>query len=379
MHAIARQLRRARFWLAAAACALMLAGCAQFKYYFQAAQGQYALWSDARPIEDWLGDPNTDPKLKARLEKALLIRRFAVKELNLPDNASYKNYAALKRPYVLWNVVATPELSLRPIQWCFPIAGCVSYRGYYSKDDAEGYAEQLRAEGNDVQLGGVPAYSTLGWFSDPLLSSFINYSDVELARMVFHELAHQVVYAEGDSRFNEAFASAVEEAGVHKWLEMYGNEAMREGYLRYTARRHDFLELLVKHRQLLADNYARKVSDKKKREEKARIFASLKAQYQALRNGAWGGYAGYDRYFSEHLNNAHLASVATYNDFLPGFRALLAQEKTFPRFYVAVQRMKNLSQAERQAQLLQLAQPQPPAAADVSNAVATQSIALPVQ
>jgi predicted aminopeptidase len=375
MREIARQLRRARFWLAAGACALMLAGCAQFKYYFQAAQGQYALWSDARPIEDWLGDPTTDPKLKARLEKALLIRRFAVKELNLPDNASYKNYAALKRPYVLWNVVATPELSLRPIQWCFPIAGCVSYRGYYSKDDAESYADQLRAEGNDVQIGGVPAYSTLGWFSDPLLSSFINYSDVELARMVFHELAHQVVYAEGDSRFNEAFASAVEEAGVHKWLEMYGNEAMREGYLRYNARRQDFLELLVKHRQLLADNYARKVSDKKKREEKARIFASLKAQYQVLRNGAWGGYAGYDRYFSEHLNNAHLASVATYNDFLPGFRALLAQEKTFPRFYVAVQRMKNLSQAERQAQLLQLAQPQPPAA----DTVATQSIALPVQ
>ena len=200
---------RARYWLAATAIALALAGCAQLQYYFQAAQGQYALWSDARPIEDWLGDPATDPVLKARLEKALLIRRFAVRQLGLPDNASYKNYAALSRPFVLWNVVATPELSLRPIQWCFPIAGCVSYRGYYSKQDALAYAAELRAEGDDVQVGGVPAYSTLGWFSDPLLSTFINYSDAELARMVFHELAHQVVYVPGDSQFNEAFATSV--------------------------------------------------------------------------------------------------------------------------------------------------------------------------
>ena len=174
-----------------------------------------------------------------------------MRELGLPDNASYKNYAALTRPFVLWNVVATPELSLRPIQWCFPIAGCVSYRGYYSKDDAQAYAAELRAEGNDVQVGGVPAYSTLGWFSDPLLSTFINYSDAELARMVFHELAHQVVYVQGDSQFNEGFATAVEEAGVERWLELYGTDPMREGYARYNARRQDFLELLVHHRKAL--------------------------------------------------------------------------------------------------------------------------------
>ena len=154
MRHLARRCYRARYWLAAGCAAILLAGCAQLKYYMQAAQGQYALWSDARPIEDWLGDPSTDPELKARLEKALLIRKFAVKELGLPDNASYKNYAALSRPFVLWNVVATPELSLRPIQWCFPIAGCVSYRGYYSKDDASAYADELRKEGNDVQVGG---------------------------------------------------------------------------------------------------------------------------------------------------------------------------------------------------------------------------------
>jgi predicted aminopeptidase len=345
---------RARYLATAGVCAALLAGCAQFKYYFQAAQGQYALWSDARPVDDWIGDPATDPKLKARLEKAKLIRRFAVKELGLPDNASYKVYASLKRQFVLWNVVATPELSLRPVQWCFPIAGCVSYRGYYDKADAEAYAEELRKEGHDVQVGGVPAYSTLGWFSDPLLSTFINHSDAELARLIFHELAHQVVYVQGDSKFNEAFASAVEEAGVNRWLDLYGNDAMREAYARYNTRRQDFMALLVKHRQMLADNYASKASAKKKREEKLRIFASLQEGYKVLK-ADWGGYNGYDRFFAEQLNNAHLASVATYNDLLPGFRALLAKEKAFPRFYAAVRNMSNLPSVERHDRLHDLA------------------------
>ncbi len=354
MRTLAHLKLRARYLATAAVCAAMLAGCAQFKYYFQAAQGQYALWSDARPIDDWIGDPATDPRLKARLEKAKLIRRFAVRELGLPDNASYKNYAALKRQFVLWNVVATPELSLRPVQWCFPIAGCVSYRGYYNKADAEAYADELRKEGHDVNVGGVPAYSTLGWFSDPLLSTFINHSDAELARLVFHELAHQVVYVQGDSKFNEAFASAVEEAGVNRWLELYGNDAMREAYVRYNARRQDFLALLVKHRQMLADNYASKASVKKKREEKLRVFAALQEEYKVLKAN-WGGYNGYDRFFAESLNNAHLASVATYNDLLPGFRALLAKEKAFPGFYAAVRNMSNLPSVERHDRLHELA------------------------
>ena len=332
--------------LAAAALALALGGCAQIRYYAQAAQGQYSLWSDARPIDDWLGDPATDARLKARLQKAQLIRRFAVRELGLPDNGSYKNYAALKRPFVLWNVVATPELSLTPIQWCFPIAGCVSYRGYYSKDDAQEYASELRAEGDDVQVGGVPAYSTLGWFDDPVLSSFINYSDAELARMIFHELAHQMVYLPGDSQFNEAFATAVEEAGVQRWLDLYGDVAMRAGYLRYSGRRQDFLALLQKHRSALAATYAQPIPDQRKRLEKARIFSTLKDDYQALKVG-WGGYAGYDRWFAEPLSNAHMASIATYNDFLPAFRTLLLREKTFPRFYAAVRTLATYDSKRR--------------------------------
>jgi predicted aminopeptidase len=350
MRNLARRIVRARYWLAAACAALLLAGCAQLKYYMQAAQGQYALWSDARPIDDWLGDPSTDPQLKARLEKALLIRKFAVRELGLPDNASYKNYAALSRPFVLWNVVATPELSLRPIQWCFPIAGCVSYRGYYSKEDAMAYADELRKEGNDVQVGGVPAYSTLGWFSDPLLSTFINYSDAELARMVFHELAHQVVYVQGDSQFNESFASAVEEAGVERWLNGYGNDAMRANYQRFEERKKDFLALLLTCRKALERNYASQASDAEKRAIKVRLFRELQDEYQVLK-AIWGGFAGYDRFFAEPLSNAHLASIATYTDFVPAFRTLLAREKTFDKFYAAARELAALDKEERRRKL----------------------------
>lgn len=355
----AHRLVRARPWLARWRLGLLLlglAGCAQLQYYVQAAQGQYALWSDARPIEDWLGDPATDPKLKARLEKALLIRRFAVQELGLPDNASYRNYAALSRPFVLWNVVATPEFSLKPLRWCFPIAGCVSYRGYYSKDDAQTFAASLRKDGNDVQVGGVPAYSTLGWFSDPLLSTFIHYSDAELARMIFHELAHQVAYVPGDSTFNESFATAVEEAGLERWLELYGNEAMRAAYVQYNARRQEFLALLLTHRNMLEQLYAENSSVRHKRARKARIFEHLQSEYQQLKI-SWGGYAGYDRWFAEPLNNAHLSAVGTYHELLPAFRNLLKQERTFVRFYVAVQNLAALDLPQRQQRLQQLSPP----------------------
>jgi predicted aminopeptidase len=334
----------------ASAAAGMLASCSSVNYYAQAAQGQWSLLSDARPIDDWLADTGTDARLRMRLATARQIRQFAVQQLGLPDNDSYKNYAALKRPYVLWNVVATPELSLKPMQWCFPIAGCVNYRGYYSKDDAQAYARELRADGNDVQVGGVSAYSTLGWFNDPLISTFINYPDAELARLIFHELSHQVVYVAGDSQFNESFASAVEEAGVERWLAAFGNPAMRENYLRFTARKQDFLKLLLKFRRELERNYASKSSIPEKRASKARLFQQLKDEYLVLKKG-WGGFAGYDRFFAEPLSNAHLASIATYEDFVPAFRALLEREKTFPRFYAAALRLAELERPERHRRL----------------------------
>jgi predicted aminopeptidase len=355
------KLKRITPWfrtvLLAGTAAGLLASCSTLGYYTQAAQGQLELLSDSRPIDDWIADPGTSTKLRHRLETARQIRRFAVSEMALPDNNSYKTYTALKRPYVLWNVVATPELSLRPLEWCFPVAGCVDYRGYYSKDAAMAYAKQLRAEGDDVEVGGVAAYSTLGWFSDPLISTFINYPDGELARMIFHELAHQVVYAPGDSQFNESFASTVEEVGVERWMERFGNQQMRDAYARYQSRKKDFLALLMKYRKALEQNYALiDRSDAEKRVVKARLFQELKDEYQVLK-GNWGGYAGYDRFFEQPLSNAHLASIATYEDFVPAFRALLQKEGSFPRFYKEVKRLSELDRADRHRILKAMSKP----------------------
>jgi predicted aminopeptidase len=343
--------------LLAGTAAGLLASCSTLGYYSQAAQGQLELLSDARPIDDWIADPGTSSRLRLRLETARQIRRFAVSEMALPDNNSYKNYASLKRKYVLWNVVATPELSLKPLEWCFPVAGCVNYRGYYSKEAAEEYANGLRAEGDDVEVGGVPAYSTLGWFNDPLISTFINYPDAELARMIFHELAHQIVYAQGDSQFNESFASTVEEVGVERWMDRFGNQAMRDGYARYKSRKHDFLGMLLKYRKALEQNYALvDRSDSEKRAVKARLFQELKDEYQVLK-GNWGGYAGYDRFFEQPLSNAHLASIATYEDFVPAFRAMLKRDGSFPRFYNSVKRLAELDRGDRHRILKALVPP----------------------
>ena len=332
---------------------LLVGGCVQFDYYLQAAKGQMALLSDARPIDDWLADPEVSTKLKARLAKVREIRRYAARELDLPDNDSYKNYADLKRPYVLWNVVATPALSMKPESWCFPIAGCVNYRGYYNKQEAMAYAAMLRSTGLDVQVAGVAAYSTLGWFNDPVLSTFIQYPDGELARLVFHELAHQVAYAKGDTQFNESFATAVEEIGVERWMATQANEETRQKYREFDGRKRAFLDLLVDYRHRLESNYARPISDAEKRAEKIRIFSDLQNDYQQLKR-SWGGYTGYDRWFAELLSNAHLALVATYHDDVPAFRELLTEQKSLNNFYRAVKALAALDATTRRLQMGQL-------------------------
>jgi predicted aminopeptidase len=339
--------------------AALLTSCSQLGYYVQAAQGEFSLLADARPIDDWLANPATSATLRDRLNKVKTIRSFAATELGLPDNGTFKTYTELKRPYALWNVVATPELSMRPAQWCFPVAGCVNYRGYYSRDDAQFFATSLRTEGFDVQVAGVPAYSTLGWFNDPVLSSFIQYPDPELARLVFHELAHQVAYAQDDSQFNESFATAVEDIGLERWLVAFGNDALRKAHFDRELRKQDFLTLLLKSRKALEENYAGTTSKIEKKQRKAAIFDNLVADYQALKI-SWGGYAGYDRWFGEPLSNAHLAAISTYHDFVPEFRALMLREKTLPRFYAAVKALASLDKATRHRQLHALAlQPTP--------------------
>jgi predicted aminopeptidase len=357
-------------WRIVAFCSAiaLIGGCSQLGYFVQAAHGQFTLLSEAKPIDDWLADPAVGDKLKGKLTKVREIRRFAARELGLPDNGTFTTYADLKRPFVMWNVVATPELSLEPMQWCFPVAGCVNYRGYYSKEEAQAYAAQLRSEHFDVQVGGVPAYSTLGYFNDPVLSTFIQYPEGELARLVFHELAHQVAYAPGDSRFNESFAVAVEEAGIERWMSKHGDEKMRKAYTEYEGRKQDFLALLLKTRKALEANYERDANDSEKRKQKELIFQDLQAEYQILK-ASWGGYTGYDRWFAEPLSNAHLSAIATYHDFVPGFRALLLQEKTFGQFYGAVRKLASLDKSERRLRLTKIAHSDPVAGSETSATV----------
>jgi predicted aminopeptidase len=357
-------------WRIIAFCgaAALIGGCSQLGYFVQAAHGQFTLLSEAKPIDDWLADPTVADKLKSKLSKVREIRRFAARELGLPDNGTFTTYADLKRPFVMWNVVATPALSLEPMQWCFPVAGCVNYRGYYSKEEAQAYAAQLRSQHYDVQVGGVPAYSTLGYFNDPVLSTFIQYPEGELARLVFHELAHQIAYAPGDSRFNESFAVAVEEAGVERWMAAHGDDKMRKAYTEYEGRKHDFLALLLKTRKALEANYERDVSDNEKKKQKELIFQELQAEYQTLK-ASWGGYTGYDRWFAEPLSNAHLSAIGTYHDFVPGFRALLLKEKSFGQFYGAVRQLATLDKSERQQRLNRYAVVAPVAAGGASAAM----------
>jgi predicted aminopeptidase len=326
-------------------------GCAQLSYYAQATQGQLGLVASAKPIDQWLADPNVSDQLKQRLTRAKQIRKFAVQELELPDNGSYTKYAELNRPYVVWNVIATPELSMKPVQWCFPVAGCVDYRGYYRKEDAQRFAHDLRSQGYEVRVSGVPAYSTLGWFNDPVLSTFIAHPEAEVARMLFHELAHQVAYAPGDTPFNESFATTVESIGVEQWLDKHGNPDSRERYRQFRQRKRDFIDLLTQHRQRLEEVFATDISDDEKRNQKALVITSLKQAYHQIKDEKWGGYSGYDQWFNEPITNAHFVLVATYEELVPAFQALHAKSGSMKKFYANVQAMAKQDKARRRERL----------------------------
>lgn len=330
---------------------LSSAGCAQLSYYAQATQGQLGLVASAKPIDQWLADPKVSDQLKQRLTLTKQIRKFAVQELDLPDNGSYTKYAELNRPYVVWNVIATPELSMKPVQWCFPVAGCVDYRGYYRKEDAQRFAHDLRSQGYEVRVSGVPAYSTLGWFTDPVLSTFIAYPEAEVARMLFHELAHQVAYAPGDTPFNESFATTVESIGVEQWLDKHGNPDSRERYREFRQRKRDFIDLLTQHRQHLEELFASDVSDDEKRRKKALVITSLKQTYHQIKEEKWGGFSGYDQWFNEPITNAHFVLVATYEELVPAFQALHAKSGSMKKFYANVQAMAKQDKARRREQL----------------------------
>jgi predicted aminopeptidase len=303
--------------------------------------------SKRRPIATVVTDPKTPEELRARLEYVAAAREFASHELGLPNNASYRSYADLQRPYVVWNVFATKEFSVEPIRWCFPVVGCVVYRGYFSEANARNYAAKLSRHGDDVAVAGIPAYSTLGHFKDPILNTMLGWTDAQLAGTVFHELAHQTVYVAGDSEFNEAFATVVEENGLDRWLATRGK---REDILIWRAqqkRGEQFIGLLLNTREKLADLYKTKIPVDEMRERKQYIFGQLKLEYQDLKR-SWDGYRGYDHWFSRTLTNAHLVSAATYYGCVPGLERVLQEVNgDFPRFYEEARKLAKLSKDDR--------------------------------
>ena len=329
---------------------LAISGCQVMGYYTQAVSGQIEIWRETRPVEELLRDPAVDPGLQARLKRAVVIRDFASRELALPDNASYRSYADLKRPFVVWNVFATEEFSTRPKQWCFPFAGCVTYRGYFNEENAHSFARQLRANGVDVFVAGVPAYSTIGWFDDPLLNTFVRFSQTEMARLIFHELAHQVLYVPGDTSFNESFASAVELEGIERWLAAEGTASERKAFEATRIYRRRFIELVATYRGKLEALYLLTIPDDEKRRRKAEILTNMRASYLALKE-SWGGFAGYDRFFAGELGNAQLASVSNYTEWVPAFRNLLARSGSLPQFYAAAKEISKLEPDERKERL----------------------------
>ncbi|HCU52955.1 MAG TPA: aminopeptidase [Gammaproteobacteria bacterium] len=341
-------------------------GCTTLAYYGQAIGGQLDILARSQSIDELLDEqrvvdsderfPQTpvSPQLRQRLLTVQRIRRFATEELRLPDNGSYTVYADLERPMVAWNVIATPEFSFKAKTWCYPFAGCVPYRGYFSHHRADSYAAELRAEGLDVRVAGVAAYSTLGWFRDPVLNTQVKRNDVDLAALIFHELAHQTMYLPGEAAFNESFATTVETEGLRRWQAANGSPAEFEQHRMEQARHAEFVALVLDARAKLEPVYASAATDSEKRSAKAEHMTALRNAYALLKK-RWNGDDRYDRWFAEDLNNAHLASVELYHQLVPAFQALLEESgRNLDVFYQQVRALSRLTPEARMARLQEL-------------------------
>lgn len=337
--------------LALSITCLLLSGCESTRFYWQAATGQWRILQAREAIEPLLEQGNLDDATAQKLRLVLDVRAFARDHLALPVGNHYSQYVALDRPYVVWNVFAAPPDAITPKSWCFPIAGCVSYRGYFAEQDARAYAEQLGAEGWDTYVGGVGAYSTLGWFDDPVLSSFLYDDPARLAALLFHELAHQQLYVQDDSTFNESFATAVELIALQRWLSAQGSNDQFSRVMQQQQRHQAFVNLVLNHRQVRKQRYQTLVPgadvDKLNRE----LQGQLRREYQTFKQ-QWHGYTGYDQWFSGPLNNAQLATVATYRSLLPGFLGLFhTLDSSLPAFYAACAELASLDKTARHAKL----------------------------
>ncbi len=330
-----------------AAVTLLLGACASVGYVAQAARGQFAVLGARQPIDRLIAAPATAPPLRARLEQVKQIREYASHELLLPDNASYRSYADIGRPYVVWNVVATPKLSVTPREWCFPVAGCVAYRGYFSEAAAKAFAAGLAARGDDTAVFGVVAYSTLGRFSDPVLNTMTSYGPLDLAGLIFHELAHQKLYVPGDSAFNEAFATTVEEKGLARYAERFATPAALAAWQARRERGEALNAMVASTRRQLRDLYRGDLSDERKLARRQQLFDELGTRVAELETSS-GYRTGLHEWLGRGLNNAHLAAFATYRERQPLFDRLFEiASGDFASFY----RLAEQAAAERRIEL----------------------------
>jgi predicted aminopeptidase len=359
---IARSRRRYRLMLPLIRALILasilglLQGCSTLSYYSHSIGGHLQLMGQRQPIPELLRDPQTPEPLQRKLRQVGEIRHFASAALALPDNGSYLSYAALDREAVVWSVVAAGRFSLQPKQWCYPFVGCASYRGYFSQERARAYAGELQAQGMDVAVLPVPAYSSLGWFDDPLPSTVIDWPAAEIAGLIFHELAHQQLYVKHDSAFNEAFASLVAEVGIERWLGSRNGLTFAQWQVTQQ-REQQFVDLLLALRGELETLYRQPLDELRMGQRKAALFRQLREHYAQLKR-QWGGYAGFDGWFDRDLNNAHLVSIATYEAWVPAFRRLLVQSGgDLPTFYAASRELGQLPASEREQRMRQLLQP----------------------
>jgi predicted aminopeptidase len=348
-------------WGAVVVAALFCGGCQTAQFYSQAVRGQTQILRQREPIAELIEKPGTAPALRAKFELVNALREFARAELRLPINDHYTTYVDLGRRFAVWNVHAAPEFSLEPRKWWYPFVGKLKYRGYFSEEAAREYGDRLaREEGDDVYVEGTEAYSTLGWFADPLLNTFIHHSEPVLAEILFHELAHQRLFLKGDTDFNEAFATAVGEEGVRRWFLAKGDSAGYEAYTRDIQRTRQFVQLVMNARAELQELYdaddekgRRKVpaAPEATRAAKQAIIKRLRERYEQLKV-SWGGASGLDGWFRRPLNNAQLNTIAVYYELVPGFEALLrAADGDLERFYKSVRALRKLSKEERHFQL----------------------------
>ncbi len=342
------------------------AGCSAIGYYSQAIHGHFQIVCRARPIKKLLADPTTPASLKEKLRLVLTLREFAGQELKLTPDGQYLKYADLKRRFAVWNVYAAPQFSLEAKTWWYPIVGSLKYQGYFAEAKARKYAAELAGRGFDVFVGGVEAYSTLGWFRDPVLNTFINDTETDLAELLFHELAHERLFVSGDTDFNEAFATAVAEEGVRRWLKAADRHSALEQYEVELRHRGQFVDLVSKTRDRLGELYRRygitspagKQADPAApqaisalRSEKQNILQQLRRDYQQLKL-SWNGDGSYDKWFRQPLNNAHLNDVDTYYALVPAFhRVLQNNDGDWDRFYRKIEDLAKLPKDERHQKL----------------------------